>query len=80
MSSCDRAQGLRTAEAQRASRLHNQVMPNVTKLERKSEHQGIQVDGFSEEEAKAIESKGHKVEWIDGKLGHVCRQTELTRQ
>jgi hypothetical protein len=41
-------------EAQRANRLHNQVQPNATKLERASEHQG-----------EGLREKGHEIEWID---------------
>lgn len=51
-------------EALRASRLHNQVIPNVSQLEKSSTWQGREVPGFTEEVAKALESKGHKVEWV----------------
>jgi gamma-glutamyltranspeptidase/glutathione hydrolase len=45
--------------------VHNQVMPNVSKLEKPSSHQGIQIDGFTEEQVKGLEAKGHKIEWIN---------------
>jgi gamma-glutamyltranspeptidase/glutathione hydrolase len=52
-------------EAQRANRLHNQVQPNATKLERASEHQAVKIDGFTEEQAEGLREKGHEIEWID---------------
>ena len=55
-------------EGQRTSRLHNQVLPNVSLLEEPSCHQGIKVDGFTEEQIKGLEAKGHKLEFSKGEL------------
>lgn len=54
------------AEALRANRLHDQIQPNVTYLERTSTTQGITVDGHSEELADGLREKGHVVEWVTG--------------
>ncbi|OCF55483.1 gamma-glutamyltransferase [Kwoniella mangroviensis CBS 10435] len=56
---------LSAKEALRANRLHNQLLPNVSELEQSSTHQGITVDGFSEEQAKGLEMKGHKIKWVE---------------
>jgi gamma-glutamyltranspeptidase/glutathione hydrolase len=56
-------------EALRASRLHNQIQPNVTYLERESSAQGITVDGHSEELAQALRAKGHTIEWVTCEFG-----------
>lgn len=52
-----------SAEAQRMTRLHNQVMPNVTRLERASTHQGITVEPLDDGQVKGLEAKGHEIEW-----------------
>jgi gamma-glutamyltranspeptidase len=57
---------LSAAEALRANRLHNQVIPNVTQLERESTHQGITVSGFSEDMSTQLRAKGHQIEWVAG--------------
>ena len=54
------------AEALRANRLHNQILPNVSVVERSSTHQGITVDGLSETQVAGLEDKGHKLEWDEG--------------
>ncbi|ORY25464.1 gamma-glutamyltranspeptidase [Naematelia encephala] len=56
--------GFSAREALRASRLHNQILPNVSQLERQNTHQGSTVEGFSEELAEELRSKGHTVEWV----------------
>lgn len=58
--------GMSAAEALRANRLHDQIQPNVTYLERTSTTQGITVDGHSEELADGLREKGHVVEWVTG--------------
>jgi len=45
--------------------MHNQVQPNATKLEKASKHQGVQIDGFTEEQAEELRQKGHEIEWTD---------------
>nr|XP_018267316.1 gamma-glutamyltransferase [Kwoniella dejecticola CBS 10117]OBR89474.1 gamma-glutamyltransferase [Kwoniella dejecticola CBS 10117] len=52
-------------ESLRMNRLHNQILPNVSRLERKSFHQDITIAGFTEKQAKALEARGHQVEWVD---------------
>jgi gamma-glutamyltranspeptidase/glutathione hydrolase len=52
------------AEAMRSNRLHNQIIPNVSQVERSSTHQGITVDGFSEEVVEGLKGKGHAIEWV----------------
>jgi hypothetical protein len=52
------------AEAMRSNRLHNQIIPNVSQVERSSTHQGITVDGFSEEVVEGLKAKGHAIEWV----------------
>lgn len=54
------------SEALRAPRLHDQIQPNVTYLERRSTAQGISVDGHSEELAEGLRKKGHNVDWVTG--------------
>ena len=48
-------------------------MPNVTKIEKSSKHQGIQIDPFTDEQIKGLESKGHKIEMIDSECMLCCR-------
>lgn len=53
------------AQALAAPRLHNQILPNVSFLERASNKPGQDpVKGFSDEVAQGLEAKGHKVEWM----------------
>lgn len=66
--------GLTVAEAQRATRLHNQVIPNVTKIEKPSKHQGIQVESFSQKQIQGLEAKGHKIEMIESEEPHLSCQ------
>ncbi|WVW82272.1 gamma-glutamyltransferase [Kwoniella bestiolae CBS 10118] len=56
---------LSAKEALRANRLHNQILPNVSQVERSSTHQGITIDGFSEEQVKGLEERGHQIEWVE---------------
>lgn len=56
--------GMSAPGALRANRLHNQVLPNVSQLERSSTHQGITVDGFAENVARELQGKGHTIEWV----------------
>lgn len=44
-------------------RLHNQLLPNVTTLEQDTDR-GAPVEGWTEADAKGLEKRGHKVEWI----------------
>ncbi|WWD17920.1 gamma-glutamyltransferase [Kwoniella shandongensis] len=60
------------AEAMRANRLHNQILPNFSDLERSSTHQGITIDGFSEEQVKGLEGKGHKIRWVEKNRSVPC--------
>jgi gamma-glutamyltranspeptidase/glutathione hydrolase len=57
------------AESLRASRLHNQILPNVSLLERASTVGNNTIDGFSSEQAAALEAKGHVIEWIPSEFG-----------
>jgi gamma-glutamyltranspeptidase/glutathione hydrolase len=52
------------SEALRQNRLHNQILPNVSQLERSTTHQGIVIDGFSKEIADGLKAKGHEIEWV----------------
>lgn len=52
------------AEALSANRLHNQVLPNVSQLERSSSYQKEGVTGFSDATAAGLEDKGHKIQWV----------------
>jgi gamma-glutamyltranspeptidase/glutathione hydrolase len=54
------------SDALRAPRLHDQIQPNITYLERKSIAQGITVDGHSEGLAEGLRKKGHVVDWVTG--------------
>ncbi|KAK8865895.1 gamma-glutamyltransferase [Kwoniella newhampshirensis] len=60
------------AEALRANRLHNQILPNWSEVEKSSTHQGITVDGFSEEQGKGLEEKGHVLKWVDKNRSTPC--------
>ncbi|TXT13684.1 hypothetical protein VHUM_01051 [Vanrija humicola] len=51
-------------EALAAPRLHDQVLPDVTALERPSDR-GARVEGFDEATADALAARGHKIEWWD---------------
>ncbi|KAI9638894.1 nucleophile aminohydrolase [Dioszegia hungarica] len=64
--------GMSAAEALRANRLHDQIQPNVTYLERTSTTQGITVDGHSEELADGLREKGHVVEWVTAHRSTPC--------
>ncbi|ORY34735.1 gamma-glutamyltranspeptidase [Naematelia encephala] len=64
--------GMSAAEALRANRLHNQILPNVSLLERSSTHQGITIDGFSEEQARGLQEKGHVIEWLPAIRNTTC--------
>jgi gamma-glutamyltranspeptidase/glutathione hydrolase len=55
-------------EALLESRLHNQVVPNISQLERSSTFQNLRITGFSEEMAEALRSKGHQIEWVTSKI------------
>jgi gamma-glutamyltranspeptidase/glutathione hydrolase len=53
------------AEALAASRLHNQILPNVSYIEPASSKPGqTPVKGFSQEVAKGLQEKGHVLEWV----------------
>ncbi|WVQ85542.1 gamma-glutamyltransferase [Cryptococcus sp. DSM 104549] len=60
------------SESLRANRLHNQILPNVSQVERSSTHQGVTVDGFTEEQGKALEAKGHKLQWVEVNRSTPC--------
>ncbi|WRT64127.1 gamma-glutamyltransferase [Kwoniella shivajii] len=57
--------GLSAKESLKSNRLHNQILPNVSLLERSSTIQGVTIDGFSQHQCKGLEEKGHKIEWIE---------------
>lgn len=59
-------------EALAAARLHNQIMPNVTYIEKSSQKPGqAPVKGFDEILAAGLQEKGHVVEWVPGMSGSV---------
>ncbi|WVQ97324.1 gamma-glutamyltransferase [Kwoniella sp. CBS 9459] len=59
--------GLTPFEALTQSRLHNQILPDHSLLERPGVYNGVQVEGFEEESqtVKGLKEKGHKIEWTD---------------
>lgn len=57
--------GMLAKESLRANRLHNQILPNMTQIERSSEWRGQTIDGFSDQVAEGLRSKGHVIEWVD---------------
>jgi len=48
-------------EAVSANRIHDQIQPKKTCLERAKEGA---TTGHTEEQAKALEAKGHTIEWL----------------
>ncbi|KAL7425269.1 hypothetical protein Q5752_000957 [Cryptotrichosporon argae] len=64
--------GFTAAEALRASRLHNQILPNVSQIERSNTTRGITVDGFSDELAAGLAGKGHALEWVKSNRSTPC--------
>lgn len=58
--------GMAPGDALSFRRLHNQLLPNVTTFEQDTDR-GAPVQGWSEVDAKALEKRGHKVEWIPSK-------------
>jgi gamma-glutamyltranspeptidase len=48
-------------EAVTANRIHDQIQPNKTCLERAKEGA---TTGHTEEQAKSLEEKGHTIEWL----------------
>jgi len=48
-------------EAVTANRIHDQIQPRKTCLERAKEGA---TTGHTEEQAKALEAKGHTIEWL----------------
>ncbi|WVF70603.1 gamma-glutamyltransferase [Kwoniella sp. CBS 6097] len=54
-------------EALKEKRLHNQILPDHSVLERSGSYNGVQVEGFEEgsEIVKGLKAKGHKIEWTD---------------
>jgi len=48
-------------EAVTANRIHDQIQPRKTCLERAKEGA---TTGHTEEQAKALEAKGHSIEWL----------------
>lgn len=53
-------------DAVAASRIHDQILPNKTCLEKSSPPH---VNGHTEENAKALQARGHKVEWLPSESG-----------
>ncbi|KAL0252796.1 gamma-glutamyltransferase [Cryptococcus tetragattii IND107] len=66
------AYGFSASQALAANRLHNQILPNVTKVERGSNIRGVRVEGFSEEQVEGLKQKGHVVEWVDKSFSTPC--------
>lgn len=56
--------GQTCAEALDTVRLHNQVLPDVTLLERPTER-GRAVKTLDEVVVKGLEKRGHKIEWVE---------------
>ena len=54
--------GMSAHEAVAANRIHDQILPNRTCLEKASPPH---VKGHTEENAEALKACGHKVEWLD---------------
>ncbi|WWC66244.1 gamma-glutamyltransferase [Kwoniella pini CBS 10737] len=47
------------------NRLHNQILPNYTILEKSSIHQNILIKGFIKEQEIELKKKGHNIKWIE---------------
>lgn len=60
------AYGLSAADALAQPRIHNQLLPNVTVLERSSER-GRPVKELAEQVVKGLEERGHKIAWVHSK-------------
>lgn len=60
----DQDYGMSAHEAVSANRIHDQIKPIKTCLERASPPQ---VQGHTEAQAKALEDRGHTVEWLDSR-------------
>lgn len=61
-------------EAVSANRIHDQIQPTKTCLERAKEGA---TTGHTEEQAKALEAKGHTIEWLPRTYPYRCCQDEL---
>ncbi|KAK4684485.1 hypothetical protein P7C73_g5688, partial [Tremellales sp. Uapishka_1] len=64
--------GMSATEALWAARLHNQILPNVSQVERTSVTGDRTVNGFTEEQARGLETKGHVLEWVDKNRSTPC--------
>lgn len=56
--------GMTPGEALSFRRLHNQLSPDETTLERGTDR-GAPVQGWSQGDAEKLEKRGHKTKWID---------------
>ncbi|ODO11948.1 gamma-glutamyltransferase [Cryptococcus amylolentus CBS 6273] len=60
------------AQALSNPRLHNQILPNVSTVERGSNVRGVEVKGFTEEQVEGLRKKGHKVQWVEKAFSTPC--------
>ena len=56
--------GMSAADALKAPRLHNQILPNFSDLEETNVAGETTIEGYPKEIAAGLEQKGHKIKWI----------------
>ncbi|ORX37717.1 nucleophile aminohydrolase [Kockovaella imperatae] len=73
--------GMTASEALRSTRVHNQLSPNSTQVEHASTHLGVLVEGLSPDQAAALESRGHVLEWLpESRLVACCIKFHYTNK
>ncbi|ORY26756.1 nucleophile aminohydrolase [Naematelia encephala] len=64
--------GMTADESLRASRLHNQLLPDISYVEKDSFFGRTAVSGFSSAQVEDLKSKGHDIQWIPRNRSTPC--------